>query len=886
MNNSRNFYSAIFLLLLGSYACKLGSDHRNEVASFQSVFPPQNKRTWIGPEYWANRLQDWQVSNGRIECLVSDYDRNVYMLTRQFKSGDGDISMQVDVGFIAPEVMKERLGWAGFKIGIKGEFDDYRDNAVKGVGLHAGILTSGKLFIGEYGQAEIGTLSNAAQQNLTEKGVTIQLKASPAEAESYQLELSALDKEGKELEKITKKVSALGLEGGLALVSDFPRNLPEEGFESTLKISHGEYDQPSFWYTNWKISGSKVAKKPEQAFGPILFSQYTLSNGTMKMTAQMPPIGEQDAQEVKLQVKEGNSWKDAGTAGIHPMARTATFKVENWKDTEDVNYRLVYEWSNDGGEITPYYLEGVVKKDPKDKEDIVVVAFTGNNDLGFPDNEIVRNVLIHKPDLLFFSGDQIYESVGGFGHQMEPVDKATLDYLRKWYLYGWGFSEMLSNIPSVAIPDDHDVYHGNVWGEGGKAAKKEGTTKERQDSGGYKLPPDWVNMVQITQTSHLPDPYDPTPVKQDIGVYYTEMNLGGISFAIIEDRKWKSSPANIFPPEYQVLNGWPENPQYNQPKDFYAPEAELLGGRQMDFLDDWTKNWENAWMKVVLSQTIFSTVATLPDSAVSDVVVPTLRITKKGEYPPNDIPTQDMDSNGWPKQERDNTLRILRKAFAFHIAGDQHLGSTIHYGIDDWGDAGYSICVPSISNYFPRRWFPQESGKNRKTDMPRNTGDYEDGFGNKMTVMAVSNPYYTGLEPSKLYDRAAGYGIISFNRKSREITMANWPRQTDPSATDAKPYQGWPIKIRQEDNYGRKAVAYLPVVKIEGSPQPPVIQVIDESSKEVIYTIRAKGNTFKPKVFKSGSYTIKVGEPGTDKMKTISGVQTTKDGNREILVSL
>ena len=46
-------------------------------------------------------------------------------------------------------------------------------------------------------------------------------------------------------------------------------------------------------------------------------------------------------------------------------------------------------------------------------------------------------------------------------------------------------------------------------------------------------------MVERAQTSHLPDPYDPTPIEQGIGVYYTDFNWGGIGFAILEDRKFK-----------------------------------------------------------------------------------------------------------------------------------------------------------------------------------------------------------------------------------------------------------------------------------------------------------------------------------------------------------
>jgi len=54
----------------------------------------------------------------------------------------------------------------------------------------------------------------------------------------------------------------------------------------------------------------------------------------------------------------------------------------------------------------------------------------------------------------------------------------------------------------------------------------------------------------------------------------------------------------------------------------------------------------------------------------------------------------------------------------------------------------------------------------------------------------------------------------------------------------------------------------------------PVVQVIDESNDEIIYTLRINGNSFRPKVFKKGKYTIKIGEPGTDKMKTLEGVRS------------
>ena len=389
------------------------------------------------------------------------------------------------------------------------------------------------------------------------------------------------------------------------------------------------------------------------------------------------------------------------------------------------------------------------------------------------------------------------------------------------------------------------------------------------------MPPEWVNMVQRTQTSHLPDPYDPTPIQQGIGVYYCQMNYGGISFAVIEDRKFKSAPKMLLP-EAKIWNGWPQNRNFNVREEADVPGAKLLGDRQLEFLRDWAADWSNGtWMKVVLSQTIFAN--TLPAREMSDVNVPKLRILEEGEYPGNDKPVTDLDSNGWPQTGRNKALREMRRGFAFHLAGDQHLGSTIQYGVEDWHDAGFAFCVPAVSNVWPRRWCPSEPGANRKPGSPKHMGDFEDGLGNKMTMHAVSNPVYTGLKPSRLYDRATGYGIVRFNRKNRQITIECWPRLSDPSKPAARQYPGWPVTANQMDNYGRKASAYLPTVEVTGMTDP-VIQVIDEDNGEIVYTLRIKGHTFRPKVFKAGTYSVKVGKPETERFKTLRGLKSLPPG--------
>lgn len=846
---------------------------RKENLQFESSWSTSVGRVWIGPEFWTNPLQDWQVEKGRLSCITAGANRSIHLLTHALESESGNFETSIAIGLPMPTLETKPIGWAGFIIGAKGDFNDYRDNAVYGKGIEAGISTTGQIFIGEIPKEIIPESDILLKQLYTDKGITLHFSAIPSDTDNYNITLTAYKTGTKKmLRAITALVPKADMVGNIALQSHFDNG------QEALK------DKAGFWFENWNASGSKLISHPERSFGPILFTMFTLSKDVLKLTAQMPPIAHSDCQMVFLEIlTKEKTWEKIAEATIDSMARTATFRIENWDKEYDVPYRVCYSWSLDGRKSKNWYYEGTIKKDPVDKEEIVVAAFTGNNDLGFPNNEITDHVMKHKPDLLVYTGDQIYEPVGGFGNTIEPLDKATLDYLRKWYMFGWEYGSMLKEIPSVCLPDDHDVYHGNLWGCGGKAAVRSDDVKEWQDDGGYKLPAAWVNVVQRTQTAHLPDPYDPTPVLQNISVYYSDLHVGGISFAIVEDRKWKSAPKALLPGSLKVINGWAESSRLVDPKILDVP-ADLLGKRQLTFLNHWVGDWgDKTIIKSVISQTIFCTMATLPDSAQSDMVVSKLRITKKEEYPSNDIPTQDMDSNGWPKQGRDEALKVIRKAFALHIAGDQHLASTVKYGIDTWGDAPYAICVPSISNYFPRRWFPETAGKNRNKAQPVNLGDFNDGFGNKMTVLAVANPVFTGLLPARLYDRAAGYGIIKFNKTTREIEMANWPRQTNPSEPDAIPYEGWPIRISQDDNYSRKAVAWLPTLEIKGTKLPPVVKITDETTGELIYAIRAKGYTFRPKVFARGIYKIETGEPGTEQWKVLRNISSVDENDSRII---
>ncbi len=847
----------------------VGASGASQDDLFRTDWPEDLERIWIGPEFWANRLQDWKLSEGRLECVLAAPRRNVFLLTRDVADRPGDLFMRVRVGLPATGQEASLKGWIGFMVGVKGEYDDYRDSAVHGKGLRAGFTADGTLFIGEPPEGAGSGIFPASYPDGVELVLISEKTTGP---NTVRLALFDPDEAALIGDAVVKGLDPADLAGGLALVSDLQPAEKKKG-----------RSLPGAWFSDWRLSGSRVDRHDDRAFGPVLFSQYTLSRGVLKMTAQMPPVGAQDGKIVSLQVDRDakGDWKTVAVAPIDKDARTATLRVEGWDVTRPWAYRLWYDLRGTRGPRS-YFRYGTIRQEPLQKEEVVVAAFTGNNDVGFPNNDLVAAVLEHDPDLLFFSGDQIYEGVGGFGCQRAPLDMATLDYLRKWYLYGWAHGEMMRDRPTVAIPDDHDVYHGNIWGAGGKATQKKGGGAEQQDSGGYKMPPGWVRMVERTQTSHLPDPFDPTPVEQEIGVYYCAMNYGGISFAVIEDRKFKSPP-KVLLPEGRIRNGWAQNPDFDAVKDSDVPGAKLLGERQLDFLDHWAADWSHgAWMKVVLSQTIFANVATLPADSGSDAPVPRLRILEEGEYAENDKIVSDHDSNGWPRSGRDRALRAMQRGFAVHIAGDQHLGSTVQYGVDGWNDAAYALCVPSVSNVWPRRWFPPEPGANRKEGAHRYTGEFLDGFGNKITVHAVSNPVFTGKEPSRLYDRATGFGIARFRKKDRTISFENWPRWPSSITGGTEPYEGWPVVFAQEDNYGREPFGYLPLIVVKGM-EDPVVQLFDEASGKIVYTLRIKGTTFRPSVFHDGTYTVKVGEPDEGETKVIQGLTPGDKESREAL---
>lgn len=724
-------------------------------------------RVFLGGELWANPMEDWRVRDGWAECLVSSGKRSVHSLTRSFRNPEGGFAMSVRL--FKPETLSEDAG-AGFRIGVRSDLDEYRSNCFAHGGIEAGIVGD-KLVLGRE--------SAPLARPFTGGECRLALSGRPGPGGRYDLELVATAPDGAALGSVRLAAQKTFVVGNLALASQMKKG------------PRGRVEEPSWRFAEWRASGDALDTAPEHRFGPILWTMYSLSDSrgdegyVLKLSALTGPLATSARQEVELLVEEGGAWRSLGQAPLDPEAWVATFRIPNWDETRETPYKVVHrERLSDGTEAIDEW-SGRIKANPSGRP-LRLAALTCQNDYAFPYGPVAENLLRLDPDMLYFSGDQLYEGHGGFGVIRSPAGPAILNYLRKFYQHGWAFREAMRNAPTLCIPDDHDVFQGNYWGEGGVAMKVAPDDPGASSKGGYIQPVEMVNVVHKTNTAHHPDIHDPTPVAQGMSVYYGDLVYGGVGFAILSDRQFKSGPERVDTGEGRA--------DHVADADFDVasldrPGLVLLGERQEKFLEGWCEDWRGHSIKVLLSQTLFANVA-----------------THHGKY--DGYLKADLDSGGWPQTPRDRAVAILRKSMALHVNGDQHLATLVQYGVERQRDANWSFCTPAIAVGYPRWWRPDELGMpcaNRPGHGLPDTGEYLDGFGNEAYVYAVGNPIVPVATDryGKAHEKGSGFGMVTIDPEAKTYRLEAFRFLVD--ATDGRPgnqFPGWPLTIHQSENRG------------------------------------------------------------------------------------
>lgn len=498
----------------------------------------------------------------------------------------------------------------------------------------------------------------------------------------------------------------------------------------------------------------------------ILWSQYCQHLGEMKLLVHLDTDptaefkGKPEAVKLWLRDDARDDWKHARTEPVRRLTATALFTLDSWPRQTRRFFKVTCGDSS---------WDGTFRAEPKPGSILKLAGLSCHKDIAWPWKEAIAELIAHDPDLVFFSGDQIYEN--DYGSPMfraltkAEVPKGMKNYLTKWRKFGEAFRELMRHRPTIMITDDHDVFANDLWGRGGVRMKGDRTT------GGYPTHPDWVNAAEFTQTGNLPDPVNPGPHGDGVLAYYTALEYGGVHFAILEDRKFKSAPSEVIkkliaPPGFK----WPKkrktdfkievvlDPHYDCTK-LDRPDLNLLGGEQERFLTRWSA-------KLKRSGRIGAVLTSSPWAHVA-------------MYSPT---SADTDSNAWPQSGRNRALKAIGDAPVVMLHGDVHLGTLGRHGVEDFNDGPVAYSLPSFSSRASRKWNPLEAGKNRRPGAPENTGEFHDRFGNKVTMYGAGN----GLN---------GYGIILFDTKKREIEL-----QFHPMNEERRPIKvgvsGWPHTVR------------------------------------------------------------------------------------------
>jgi len=737
---------------------------------------------WLGYNFWCNTILDWKIEDNKVIAhpFISR-NRTAHITSHSIEDSIGYLKIQVDIQIFSKTDSQAEFG---FLVGAGGsDLDSKTNNFVYNTlsPRHAH-----KIIISKEGYAELRDYSNDT--------LIQQMAITPSSLKHFN------DTNGATIGIEYKNDSLVRL-----FVKSEDQLQQSDFFKFQKKIPTGNialfYNSKSSFranasFDNFKVNGDVFSTHFSTSMvDPILASFYTNTSDSLFVCAQLMPFKLIDSDSIILILADSvNSYLLKFTGKYDSTNYQLNFRIPLTVNAERFTYSIRYS-GNQSKFIHPK--SGTIRKSPIHNEAKIMAlncnGFTffhsGGIDyknLLYPYRQIKKGYKIQQPDVLTFLGDQIYESRPEAAIRKHPF--CLDDYLYKWSIWCYSFREIMLNQPTIIMTDDHDVYQGNIWGNGGIKAKKSPLTKIpkyytannydtwQQDNGGYFMGVDFVNMVTKSQTSHLPYPNNPV-LKNGMINYYTSYQYGNLDFLILEDRKFKSAPSQN---DFQVYNGFAieDSISYNK---YHNDSFKLLGKKQLEFLDKWVNQpIQKNESKIILTQSAYVSLTSIPldYNPLKD------RPAKKDSTPQKVSP--DMDTNGWPKVGRDRALNTIGDHPVLFISGDQHIGAVIEV-FDSSQNSIPFYSVPAIANTWPRIWWPEN-----ESNSP--LGFFTDAFGNQLNVKAVSNPNPQAPYPNNINYKSPGFGIIQFNKEGNKADLHAYPLYFD-ALSPGNEFEGWPQTV-------------------------------------------------------------------------------------------
>ena len=731
-----------------------------------------NPAHWHHPEVFTNRFEDWVFGPEglRVHCRDDLGLRTASLLTCALN--DVGEWFQIRIGIDPTDAESVR---AGVLLGVgEGELAPDAAMVVQGLaGEGGGILVTvdsrGIARFHEFGPDGFGIdpveLPHVRSANpaTVDPPAPLSLEVTARRHdEGVRLVAIVSDATGRRISEVaTEEIASDRLRGGVSLAATRANGPPE-----------------SIVFTSVESAGDRFEIHPDRRFGPIAGVLYSLArtnpdaSAELRVGVQLMPVDRPLVVQLETRTPEG--WTPlAPPQPADEPSHYVRFVVPNWDITQAAPLRArVLGFDRDTYPFT-------VRAEPSSDEtlavgtvsctgmmmrwadEVVPPAPEGYQSLGrwtphvlwYPHAGITRQLLDMDVDLVFYTGDQIYEFHPTSHRKTNDV---RLDYLYKYILWHRAFREVNRSRPVIVQADDHDVYMPNVWGDGGRIM----APGAKPEDGGFLHPAPLTNLFFLTMTGHNPSPWNPGPTSGDLINYFCTFRYGGVDFAVLEDRKFKSAASD----QARQTDG-----------------QTLLGPSQHAMLEDFA-GWKSDRPKIVVSQSIYAGLDVNP---------------RTGQW------TENRDQNAWPKQGRDEAVALFARANAIVVAGDQHLATLARLGLagesPDQVSGPIQFCAPAGGCVHWRWFYPDNS-----TD---NLGGFTDPFGNSVQVLAVGNPgpvemmnrfgYYPPpayqAQPGRVH-QAEGFGVIRVDPRNQTLTI-----ESHPAEPGAPQHNGWPRTFEFND---------------------------------------------------------------------------------------
>ncbi|WP_157096638.1 hypothetical protein [Tsuneonella dongtanensis] len=270
----------------------------------------KGSRRWLGPDWWANRLQDWRRAGDWIKCTTGEATmevRTAALLSRELAaSGNGSMAMTV-----AADTASGAGGFGGWLLGVgAGRLHPLAAAlAQRGSGAGGGIMavvdTQGRPHFREHA-SESAPLAFAMLDSDNEIfGSATDLGTEPRRLAldiedaggSCKLVLTVFGTDGRALAQATLSgVPSSTVSSGIALVSSPPTGAAGARFR----------------FANLENAGPRIRLHPERRLGPCLATLHSVAGGTLKLAAHFGVLADGDPKAAHLEVDHGGGMATRG----------------------------------------------------------------------------------------------------------------------------------------------------------------------------------------------------------------------------------------------------------------------------------------------------------------------------------------------------------------------------------------------------------------------------------------------------------------------------------------------------------------------------------------------------------------------------------------------